>query len=332
MSSVSSNEPDLIQVSAVVLRDSSGAVLTVRKTGTSRFMFPGGKPEIGESAAQTAVRECAEELDVQLDILALRELGTFRAAAANEEGSEVEATVFEHPFVTVGAPAGEIEQLRWLDIAAGSLPGDLAPLLAEQVVPALRNGRDRLLERITVFTGSATGTDLGYQHAVVALGEEVARRGIAVVYGGGRVGLMGQIADAALRSGGDVIGVMPQALVDGEIAHTALTRLDVVGDMHQRKTRMAELGDAFVALPGGAGTLEEFFEVWTWQQLGIHDKPVALYNVSDFWSPLLQMIDHMVDQGFLASTYRDALIVSDEPGDLVARLQAWRAPAAKWKK
>lgn len=128
----------LIRVSAVVLRDSAGAVLTVRKTGTSRFMLPGGKPEVGESTEQAAVRECAEELGVVLDPTALRLLGTFRAAAANEVGADVEATVFEHPDVLVGDPAAEIAELRWMDIATESLPHDLAPLLATHVVPALR--------------------------------------------------------------------------------------------------------------------------------------------------------------------------------------------------
>ncbi|MBV9380139.1 MAG: NUDIX domain-containing protein [Streptosporangiaceae bacterium] len=134
---VPASDDGVIRVSAVVLRDASGALLTVRKRGTSRFMFPGGKLEPGESAAQAAVRECAEELGVCLDVELLRELGVFRAAAANEDRREVEATVFEHPAVAIGDPAAEIEELRWLDPSTRPLPGDLAPLLAERVVPVL---------------------------------------------------------------------------------------------------------------------------------------------------------------------------------------------------
>lgn len=181
-----------------------------------------------------------------------------------------------------------------------------------------------------MFTGSADGARPGYSEAVSALARELARREIGLVYGGGRVGLMGRIADAALEAGGRVTGVMPQALVDGEIAHTGLTTLEVVADMHERKLRMASLGDAFIALPGGAGTLEEFFEVWTWQQLGIHGKPVALYDVDGFWQPLLTMIDRLVDEGFLAARYRDALIVARSPDELFAAWESWRRPPAKW--
>lgn len=186
------------------------------------------------------------------------------------------------------------------------------------------------LRHLTLFTGSSAGRDARYATAVRELAEALAVRGVGVVYGGGRVGLMGEVADAALGAGGEVLGVMPQALVDGEIAHPGLTRLEVVADMHERKLRMGELGDGFVALPGGAGTLEELFEVWTWQQLGIHAKPVALYDVGGFWRPLLAMVDHMVAEGFLAATYRDALVVADTPHDLLAALDAWQAPAAKW--
>ena len=186
------------------------------------------------------------------------------------------------------------------------------------------------LRRLTLFTGSSPGRDPRYAAAVRDLAAEQAGRGDGVVYGGGRVGLMGEVADAALAGGGEVLGVMPQALVDGEIAHPGLTRLEVVADMHERKLRMGELGDGFVALPGGAGTLEELFEVWTWQQLAIHAKPVALYDVGGFWRPLLAMVDHMVAEGFLAPAYRDALVVADTPAQLLDALDAWQAPAAKW--
>lgn len=182
------------------------------------------------------------------------------------------------------------------------------------------------LNRLTVFTGGASGHDLSYQRQVRHLGGALAQAGIGVVYGGGKVGLMGQIADSCLEAGGQVIGVIPEVLVEREVAHQGVTQLEVVPDMHARKARLGALGDAFVALPGGMGTLEELFEVWTWQYLGIHAKPVALYNTKGFWSPLLKMIDHQVDEGFIASWRRDALVIADQPEDLVAKIRAWQPP------
>ncbi|MDS2171262.1 TIGR00730 family Rossman fold protein [Nesterenkonia sp. CL21] len=178
------------------------------------------------------------------------------------------------------------------------------------------------MRSLTVFTGSRHGHDPAHARAVRRLGALLGRRGITVVYGGGNVGLMGVLADAALGAGGEVHGVMPQGLVDREVAHPGLTRLDVVADMHERKRRMAELGDGFLAMPGGAGTLEELFEVWTWQHLGLHRKPVALFDVGGFWQPLLAMVDHMVEAGFLTRPRREALIVDDQVPELVDRLAA----------
>lgn len=183
------------------------------------------------------------------------------------------------------------------------------------------------LNRITVFTGGASGHDLAYQQEVRGLGAELGWAGIGLVYGGGKVGLMGQIADSALEAGGQVVGVIPEVLMEREVAHLGLTQLEIVPDMHIRKARLGALGDAFVALPGGMGTLEELFEVWTWQYLGLHTKPVALYNTKGFWSPLLEMIDHQVAEGFIAGWRRDALVVADTPGDLIAQLRAWQPPA-----
>lgn len=179
---------------------------------------------------------------------------------------------------------------------------------------------------MAIFTGGASGRDTVYERSAREVGAALAEAGLGVVCGGGRVGLMGHIAEAALRAGGEVIGVIPQVLVDREEAHRGLSRLEVVADMHTRKARFAELSEAFVALPGGMGTLEELFEVWTWQYLNIHSKPVALYNVGGFWEPLLQMIDHQVAEGFIADWRRDALVVADEPADLIAQLRSWRPP------
>ncbi|MBF4514109.1 TIGR00730 family Rossman fold protein [Plantibacter sp. VKM Ac-2885] len=191
--------------------------------------------------------------------------------------------------------------------------------------------RDRTVKRITVFTGSALGNLPEYADETAKLARAVAAAEVGVVYGGGRVGLMGVLADAALEAGGTVHGVMPRALVDREIAHTNLTHLDVVPDMHARKLQMADLGDAFVALPGGAGTLEELFEVWTWQQLGVHSKPIALYDIGGYWQPLLTALDAMTSQGFLAERFRASLIVERTPSSLLQSLDAWVPQPAKWK-
>ncbi|GAA1137069.1 TIGR00730 family Rossman fold protein [Nesterenkonia lutea] len=184
-------------------------------------------------------------------------------------------------------------------------------------------GRTSEFRRLTVFTGSASGVDLGYTAEARRLGTALAGAGIGVVYGGGKVGLMGQIADAALEAGGEVHGVIPEVLMSREVGHQGLTSLELVQDMHTRKSRMADLGDGFVALPGGMGTLEEFFEVWTWQYLGLHTKPVGLYNVQGFWDPLLAMVDHMVAEGFMSAWRREALVISDDPQELIRQLRSW---------
>ncbi len=153
------------------------------------------------------------------------------------------------------------------------------------------------------------------------MAEVLAESGIGIVYGGASVGTMGVLADAALAAGAEVVGVIPQQLVDWEIAHPGLSELHVVGSMHERKARMASLSDGFVALPGGAGTLDELFEIWTWAQLGLHNKPVGLLDVAGFYQPLLTFLDHAVEAGFLKRAYRDALIVDSEPRALVERLK-----------
>jgi uncharacterized protein (TIGR00730 family) len=151
----------------------------------------------------------------------------------------------------------------------------------------------------------------------------MAKRGNALVYGGASVGTMGVVADAALAAGGEVFGVIPRSLVDREIAHPDLTELHVVESMHDRKALMAELADGFVALPGGAGTLEELFEVWTWALLGLHAKPIALLDVDGYYDPLLAMTRHMVDEGFLGAAHRDMLLVEREAGALLDRLSTY---------
>ncbi|RJQ78814.1 TIGR00730 family Rossman fold protein [Pseudonocardiaceae bacterium YIM PH 21723] len=184
--------------------------------------------------------------------------------------------------------------------------------------------------RIAVYTGSASGVDPRFAETARSLGRTLAERGIGLVYGGGRVGLMGEVADAVLAAGGEAVGVMPSALVNAEIAHLGLTELHVVADMHERKAKMIELADAFIALPGGTGTLEELFEVWTWLQLGMHDKPVTLLDVADYWRPLTDMLDHMVTNGFVRQAQRDTLLHAHSVEDALAQLLAWEGAPPKW--
>ena len=178
------------------------------------------------------------------------------------------------------------------------------------------------LSSICVFCGSNAGADPAYLEAAEAVGRRLAQRGVRVVYGGGKVGMMGAVADAVRDEGGDVIGVIPQAIVDLEIGHDGLDDLRVVGSMHERKALMAELSDAFIALPGGIGTLEELFEVYTWAQLGIHAKPLGLLDVAGYFRPLVAFLDHAVQERFLRPETRTLLAVSDDLDDLLAALEA----------
>ncbi|MET0390089.1 MAG: TIGR00730 family Rossman fold protein [Polyangiales bacterium] len=174
--------------------------------------------------------------------------------------------------------------------------------------------------RICVFCGSSPGLSPHYREAASALGTLLAAEGIGLVYGGASRGLMGELANAALAHGGEVIGVIPHAIVALEVAHRGLADLRVVGTMHERKALMADLSDAFIAMPGGNGTLDELFEIYTWQSLGIHDKPIGLWNVAGFFDPLLAMQDHMVAEGFVSASIRARLIVERSAEALVSRL------------
>ena len=186
------------------------------------------------------------------------------------------------------------------------------------------------LRRLCVFCGSSTGRDPAFVDAARGLGVLLAEQGIGLVYGGTSIGLMSVIADAALESGGEVIGVIPQALIDREIAHNGLKDLQIVTSMHERKARMGELSDGFVALPGGLGTLEEAAEVLTWAQLRIHIKPCGFLNVAGFFDPLLVMFDHAVEEGFLSAEHRAMIVVEDNAKALVERFRSYTAPADKW--
>ena len=187
------------------------------------------------------------------------------------------------------------------------------------------------MKTLCVYCGSNAGNNPAYADAARALGARMAADGIALVYGGGNVGLMGLAADAALAAGGEVIGVIPEQLVTWEVAHKGLTRLEVVANMHERKMRMFDLSDAFVALPGGFGTLDEMFEMLTWRQLGIGDKPCAFLDVDGFYAPLLQMIDRMVAERFLHQEQRADLWHGDDIDGLFAWLRDYTpAQASKW--
>jgi uncharacterized protein (TIGR00730 family) len=188
-----------------------------------------------------------------------------------------------------------------------------------------------MLRRICVFCGSSSGTREVYKQAAQAVGQLLCQRGIELVYGGGHVGLMGVVADACLNAGGRVIGVIPQALADKEVAHTGLTELRIVRSMHERKAVMADLSDAFVSLPGGFGTWEEFFEVLTWAQLGIHRKACGVLNVNGYYDPLIEMADRALSEGFLREGHRDLLLSDADPERLLDRLSSYAAPAVdKW--
>lgn len=181
-----------------------------------------------------------------------------------------------------------------------------------------------------MFCGSSSGTGPVYAEAARATGRTLAQAGLGLVYGGGKVGLMGEVADAALAGGGRVVGVMPRPLVEREIAHLGLSALHVVETMHERKARMADLADAFLVLPGGAGTLEEVFEQWTWAQLGIHAKPCGFLNVKGYFDPLLAMIRRMTAEGFMAPAYADMLVVADDAGAILDGFAAYLPPPRKW--
>jgi uncharacterized protein (TIGR00730 family) len=187
------------------------------------------------------------------------------------------------------------------------------------------------LRRVAVFCGSNTGTDPTFAATAAELGTLLAQRGIGLVYGGGAVGLMGVVADAALAAGGEVIGVIPQDLWDKEVGHRGLTELLVVPSMHERKLAMADRADAFIGLPGGVGTLEELFEAITWTQLGIHAKPVGFLDVAGFYQPLLSFLDDTTDAGFLRAEHRDMILGATRPEEMLLRLAAWEpVTTEKW--
>jgi uncharacterized protein (TIGR00730 family) len=191
------------------------------------------------------------------------------------------------------------------------------------------------VRRVCVFCGASSGRLPEYAEAARAFGAAAAARGLGIVYGGGRVGLMGAVADAALAAGGEVIGVIPQELVDRELAHGGLTELRIVGSLHERKALMAELSDAFVALPGGFGTLDELLEQLTWSQLGLHGKPIGLFDVEEYWRPLVALARHATEEGFVRESDLGAIAVGMDAEGLLDRLQGMTRearPRPKWSR
>ncbi|MCK6609836.1 MAG: TIGR00730 family Rossman fold protein [Bacteroidia bacterium] len=187
------------------------------------------------------------------------------------------------------------------------------------------------IKRIAIYCGSALGNSPEYKEAAIELVQSIHKRGMGIVYGGGNVGIMGVIADEMVRLGGECIGVIPHSLLKKELGHTGITRLIEVENMHQRKATMFELADACIALPGGIGTMEELFEAFTWTQLGFHDKPCGVLNVQGFYKPLENLLQHMVDSGFLKQEFKNLLISKDQVDELLDALQNFEMPKVlKW--
>jgi uncharacterized protein (TIGR00730 family) len=184
--------------------------------------------------------------------------------------------------------------------------------------------------RICVFCGSSPGNDSAYADAARSVGQGLAENGCDLVYGGGRAGLMGVVADAVLAAGGKVTGVIPRALVNQEIVHAGLTQLLVVQTMHERKTKMADLADGFIALPGGVGTLEEIFEQWGWARLGIHGKPCAFFDVKGFFEPVRTMLDQMLRAGFMRREHTDIITFASDLGQILEAFRSYEPPSSRW--
>ncbi|NLG97007.1 MAG: TIGR00730 family Rossman fold protein [Chloroflexi bacterium] len=182
------------------------------------------------------------------------------------------------------------------------------------------------IQNICVYCGSADGVNPVYIEAAFEMGQAIARAGLKLVYGAGKTGLMGAVANGVLQTGGEVTGVVPVYLNEPHLIHSELTRLEVVDNIHQRKARMSELADAFIALPGGYGTFEELFETLTWAQLGLHDKPIGLLNTRNYFDPMTKLVEHTLNEGFIYAEHRTLLMCSSDPNELLAKLQSYEKP------
>jgi uncharacterized protein (TIGR00730 family) len=186
-----------------------------------------------------------------------------------------------------------------------------------------------MMKRLAVYCGSSFGASEAYKEGAIQLGKELAVRDITMIYGGSSIGLMGAVADTVLTEGGQVIGVIPKMLEEREISHRGLTELHTVETMHERKAKMMDLADGFIILPGGTGTLEEFFEVFTWGQIGLHQKPCGLLNIGHYYDPLIRLFDHMIQQKFLQEKFRSMAIVEEKPAALLDKFVTYKAPPMK---
>ncbi len=178
-----------------------------------------------------------------------------------------------------------------------------------------------MLKSICIYCGSSAGTSKAYADAMRQLARDMINENIALVYGGGKVGLMGIVADEMIRLGGEVTGIIPKDLMEKELAHEELTRLYIVKDMHERKAMMADLSDGFIAAPGGIGTMEELFEISAWSQLGLHEKPIGIYNVNSYYNCLIELVSHFAKEGFVREKFSESLIIENDPGELLGRLR-----------
>ena len=316
-----------IRVAAVVIRNAQGAVLCVRKASSPRFQLPGGKIEPGETVVQAALRETLEEVGVSLEAEQLGFLGQFSAEASNEPGFMVSSTVFTAPALALGevAASAEIAETAWIDPLDPS-GFELAPLLSTRIFPALR---PRPLQAVAVFAGARDATNPATVELAYELGRTLATEGITLVYGGSKLGLMGQVAAGAHAAGGRTHGVLTTHLANYELKYDELDELELVGTMAERKARMSELADGIIALPGGVGTMDELFDAWTAQQLGLNSIPIGLLG-TDFWQPLADMVDHMVTHGFVRATDKEHLLFDASPAALISRFRTWVPPVPRW--
>lgn len=347
-----------LRVSAALITDPQGRFLLARKAGTTSYLFPGGKPEAGETPATTLIRELSEELGLAVTLDDLDFLGTFTSTAANEPNTTLIADVFrvhqaalaDIPLATL-TPRAEIDDLIW------RAPDDLhdptiAPLTQE--VGPLVSGRGILL-----YTGASMGNDPLYADFVAQFVTEIGRRGDHIIYGGGQSGLMGVIGDTAAANNTwikgvityDLAGITPHwptfyaggynyaltvpddvhhILQKVEKAHPGLNSLAVVHSMSARKDRMTAVSDVAVALPGGCGTMDEFFDTWVQLQLGVHRHPVALMNIDGCWNKLIDFLHDLVARGFIKQEYVDSLIIADTIDEFYAALDTWTPPHRKW--
>lgn len=347
-----------LRVSAALITDPQGRFLLARKAGTASYLFPGGKPEIGETPATTLIRELSEELGLTVTLDDLDFLGTFTSTAANEPNTTLIADCFRLSPAALAdiplnslTPHAEIDSLIWRAPSDLHHP-DIAPLTRE--VGPLAAGRGFLL-----YTGASMGSDPIYADVVAQLVTEIGRRGDHIIYGGGHSGLMGVIGDTAAANNTwisgvityDLAGITPHwptfyaggynyalTVPDGihhvlhkvEKAHPGLNSLALVHSMSARKDRMTALSDVAVALPGGCGTMDEFFDTWVQLQLGIHRHPVALLNIDGCWDTLLTFLHDLVTRGFIKQEYVDALIVANSVDELYTALNTWTPPHRKW--